>query len=194
MIEGVIKDMLSWRAAGLDFGHVAINAAAAELRTGDFAERLISKLDAAGIDPQCIQVEVTESVLLGRGVDHVERTFNKLAERGVILALDDFGTGFASLTHLKQYPVQIIKIDRSFVRDLQIDEEDAAIVSALVGLGNALRIEVVAEGIETADQHDFLRALGCAVGQGYHFSAAVSAGSVSELLLGRPGNQARVAA
>jgi EAL domain-containing protein (putative c-di-GMP-specific phosphodiesterase class I) len=90
--------------------------------------------------------------------------------------------------------VQIIKIDRSFVRDLQIDEEDAAIVNALVGLGNALRIEVVAEGIETADQHDFLRALGCTVGQGYHFSAAVSAGSVSDLFLRRPGSQARVAA
>jgi diguanylate cyclase (GGDEF)-like protein len=194
MIGGVIKDMLSWRAAGLEFGHVAINAAAAELRAGDFAERLIGKLDEAGIAPKCVQVEVTESVLLGRGVEHVERTFNKLAERGVILALDDFGTGFASLTHLKQYPVQIIKIDRSFVRDLQIDEEDAAIVSALVGLGNALRIEVVAEGIETADQHDFLRALGCAVGQGYHFSAAVCAGSVSDMLVGQPGKQARVAA
>jgi EAL domain-containing protein (putative c-di-GMP-specific phosphodiesterase class I) len=82
MIDGVIKDMLSWRAAGLEFGHVAINAAAAELRAGDFAERLIGRLDEAGIAPKCIQVEVTESVLLGRGVEHVERTFKKLAERG----------------------------------------------------------------------------------------------------------------
>ncbi len=90
--------------------------------------------------------------------------------------------------------MQIIKIDRSFVRDLQIDEEDAAIVNALVGLGNALRIEVVAEGIETAAQHDFLRALGCTLGQGYHFSAAISAGGVSELLSARPGKQDRVAA
>ncbi len=141
MINGVIRDILSWRAAGLAFGHVAINAAAAELRAGDFAERLIGKLDAAGISPTFIQVEVTESVLLGRGVDHVERAFYRLAERGIVLALDDFGTGFASLTHLKQYPVQIIKINRSFVRDLQVDEEDGAIVNALVGLGNALGIE-----------------------------------------------------
>jgi len=190
----VIKDISTWRAAGLPFGHVAINAAAAELRRGDFADRLLTKLDHAGIAPECIQIEVTESVLLGRGIDHVERTFNQLAERGIILALDDFGTGFASLTHLKQFPVQIIKIDRSFVHDLQIDEDDGAIVDALIGLGKALRIEVVAEGIETTAQREFLSALGCSVGQGYLFGAAVPAAYVPELLRRATRNQIRVAA
>ena len=194
MVDGVIKDISTWRAAGLPFGHVAINAAAAELRSGDFADRLLAKLNHAGIAPECIQIEVTESVLLGRGIEHVERTFNELAEKGIILALDDFGTGFASLTHLKQFPVQIIKIDRSFVHDLQIDEEDGAIVDALIGLGKALRIEVVAEGIETKAQRDFLRALGCSIGQGYLFGPAVPAARVPELLRRATGAQVRVAA
>lgn len=182
MIEGVINDISAWQQAGLPFQHVAINASAAELRTGDFADRLLGRLDQAQIASRCIQIEVTESVLLGRGIEHVERTFNQLAERGIILALDDFGTGFASLTHLKQFPVQIIKIDRSFVRDLQIDEEDGAIVDALIGLGRALGIEVIAEGIETEEQRTFLRALGCTIGQGYHFGAALPADRVSEIL------------
>ncbi len=182
MVDGVIRDILEWRAAGLGFGHVAINAALAELRRGDFAERLLAKLRAASIDPECIQVEVTESVLLGQAIEHVERTFNELTEAGIKLALDDFGTGFASLTHLKQFPIEIIKIDRSFIRDLQIDAEDGAIVDAVVGLGRALKIQVVAEGIETVTQRDFLTALGCAVGQGYLFGSAVPADRIAELL------------
>lgn len=182
MIDQVIADIAVWRAAGVEFGHVAINAALAELRRGDFAERLLRKLNLAGIPPECLQVEVTESVLLGRGVEHIERTFSELAEHGIKLALDDFGTGFASLTHLKQFPIEILKIDRSFIRDLQIDAEDGAIVDALIGLGKALKIEVVAEGIETTAQRDFLRALGCAVGQGYLFGAAAPATEVPAML------------
>ncbi|HMI40198.1 MAG TPA: bifunctional diguanylate cyclase/phosphodiesterase [Sphingomicrobium sp.] len=182
MVDEVIKDISAWRAGGLDFGHVAINAALAELRRGDFAGRLLAKLEGAQIPPECIQVEVTESVLLGQGIDHVERTFNELAAKGIRLALDDFGTGFASLTHLKRFPIEIIKIDRSFVRDLQIDAEDGAIVDALIGLGKALRIEVVAEGIETSAQRDFLSSLGCAIGQGYLFGSACPAANVPGLL------------
>jgi diguanylate cyclase (GGDEF)-like protein len=139
MVDGVIRDILTWQTDGLPFGHVAINAALAELRRGDFAERLLLKLRAAGIDPGCIQVEVTESVLLGPSIEHIERTFNELAAAGIKLALDDFGTGFASLTHLKRFPIDIIKIDRSFIRDLQVDAEDGAIVGAVVGLGERCR-------------------------------------------------------
>lgn len=182
MVEGVIEDVLVWQSAGLRFGHVAINAAAAELRRGDFSERLLSRLTHAAISPECIQVEVTESVLVGRGIEHVERTFKELAANGVRLALDDFGTGFASLSHLKRFPVQIIKIDRTFIRDLQVDADDGAIVDALIGLGQALGIDVVAEGIETTAQRDFLAALGCAIGQGYLFGGAMPAASVPQLL------------
>lgn len=182
MVDGVVRDISKWRKAGLPFGHVAINAALAELRRGDFANRLLAKLNGAGIPPECIQVEVTESVLLDQGIGHIEDTFSQLAKMGVRLALDDFGTGFASLTHLKRFPIEIIKIDRSFVRDLQIDAEDGAIVDALIGLGRALRIEVIAEGIETKAQRDFLAALGCTVGQGYLFGGALPADRIAALL------------
>ena len=182
MVDGIIRDIADWRSAGLNFGHVAINAALAELHRGDFADRLLDKLSKASIPPDCVQVEVTESVLLGRGIEHVEQTFNQLAQAGIRLALDDFGTGFASLTHLKRFPIEIIKIDRSFVRDLQIDAEDGAIVDALIRLGRALSIEVVAEGIETAAQRDFLAALGCRFGQGFLFGSAVPAERVGDLL------------
>lgn len=186
MVDGVVRDIAMWRSAGLRFGHVAINAALAELRRGDFAPRLLAKLERAGIPPETIQVEVTESVLLGRGIDQVEQTFNELAQAGIRLALDDFGTGFASLTHLKRFPIEIIKIDRSFVRDLQIDEEDGAIVDALIGLGRALKIEVVAEGIETSEQRDFLAALGCRIGQGFLFGSALPADRIGDLLVTAP--------
>lgn len=184
MVDGVVRDISAWRAAGVPFGHVAINAALAELRCSDFAERLLVKLESAGIPPECIQIEVTESVLLGRAIDQVERTFDQLAKIGIRLALDDFGTGFASLTHLKRFPIAIIKIDQSFVRDLQVDEENDAIVDALIGLGRALKIDVIAEGIETWAQHDFLAALGCGVGQGFLFGSAVPAARIADFLHG----------
>ena len=186
MISGVIADIASWRADGVAFGHVAINAALAELRRGDFAERLLAKLSEAGIPPACIQIEVTESVLLGRGLDQIEATFRKLADQGIRLALDDFGTGFASMTHLKRFPIEIIKIDQSFVRDLQVDAEDGAIVDALIGLGRALGIEVVAEGIETVAQRNFLAKLGCRIGQGFLFGSASPAASVPQFLRSSP--------
>ena len=183
IIDRVIADVIAWRAEGIAFGHVAINAAAVDIRRGDFASRLLTKLDTAGVPTECIQVEITESVLLGQGLDHVERTFRDLARRGIQLALDDFGTGFASLTHLKKFPIQIIKIDQSFVRELQVDTDDGAIVDALIGLGKALKIQVVAEGIETTSQRDFLSALDCAIGQGFLFGHALPAADIADLLL-----------
>lgn len=191
MIEQVLEDIVRWRRAGIAFGHVAINASAAELRRGDYAERLLARLDLMNIDPSLIQVEVTESVLLGRGAEHAERTFRTLAGRGIKLALDDFGTGFASLSHLKQFPVAIIKIDRTFIRDLQIDAGDGAIVDALIGLGQALKIDVIAEGIETRAQRDFLWALGCRLGQGFLFSEALPSSRVPGLV--EPGGQGKPA-
>ena len=135
-----------------------------------------------GLDPGDIQLEVTESVLLGRTADHVKRTLEVISQHGIKVALDDFGTGFASLSHLKQFPVDVIKIDRTFVRDLQVDEQDGVIVHALIGLAAALGLEVVAEGIETTAQRDFLTALGCTTGQGYLFGKPEPASRVPKTL------------
>jgi EAL domain-containing protein (putative c-di-GMP-specific phosphodiesterase class I) len=184
IIALVLDDMRSWIGLGVPFGHVAINAGAAELRSREFGSGLLARLKRKGVPPSKIQIEITEGVLLGRGTEHLARTFNVLAMAGIKLALDDFGTGFASLAHLKQYPIDCIKIDRQFVRDLQVDPEDGAIVNAILGLARAFDLDVVAEGIEQASQRDFLAALGCQVGQGFFFGPAVPAAEVPALLAG----------
>jgi diguanylate cyclase (GGDEF)-like protein/PAS domain S-box-containing protein len=185
MIDRVIADVRRWRAEGVDFRHVAINASAAEFRCGDFAERLLERLHEAEVPPACLQIEVTETVFLGRGAECVERTLKILSQAGVTIALDDFGTGYASLSHLKQFPVDLLKIDRSFVRDLGRQPDAAAIIRAVINLGHSLEIEIVAEGIETGAQEARLLAEGCDYGQGYLYSPAVPAADVAAVLARR---------
>lgn len=180
IIDGVIRDIRAWRDDGVTFGHVAINAAAAELRREDFADRLLERLKAGAIPPHLVQLEVTETVFLGRGAVSVERALKTLSREGVQIALDDFGTGYASLAHLKQFPVDIIKIDRSFIKELQHQRDNAPIVDAVINLGRSLGIKVVAEGIETPIQHHFLVARGCDIGQGHLYSPAVPAAEAAE--------------
>lgn len=182
MQDRVIADMRRWLDEGVDFGHVALNASSVEFRRDNFAERLLERLSASRIPNSCFELEVTETVFLGRGADRVERALRDLAAAGIRIALDDFGTGYASLSHLKQFPVDIIKIDQSFVRDLEAEEGDAAIVRALLNLGANLGIGIVAEGIETESQAAFLAQEGCDVGQGYFFGKPIDASCVPELL------------
>jgi diguanylate cyclase (GGDEF)-like protein/PAS domain S-box-containing protein len=181
MIDAVIADMVRWRDAGVAFGHVAVNAAAAEFRRGDFAERLLERLAKAGMPNSCFQLEVTESVFVGRGAEYVERALRALNAEGIAIALDDFGTGFASLSHLKQFPVDIVKIDRSFVCGLEDDPGDAAIVDAVTSLGRRMGKTIVAEGIETPHQHALLQALGCTQGQGFYYGRPAPASQVPRL-------------
>ena len=182
MIDRVIADMRTWIDRGIDFRSVAVNASAAEFRRDNFAERVIDELQAAHIPTSCFQIEVTETVFLGRGAEYVHRALALLNARGVKIALDDFGTGYASLRHLKQFPVDIIKIDRSFVRDMDVDPGDEAIIRAVVNLGRSLGIKVVAEGIETQQQSARLVGLECDFGQGFLFSKAVAASRVPALV------------
>src|SRR3546814_6811697 len=121
--------MVAWRKEGLAFGHVAINAAPAEFRRSVLADRVIEKLEQAGIPARELQLEVTEGVFLGRGAENAESTIRQLHDYGVNIALDDFGTGFASLSHLRQFPVDTLKLDRSFVSDVAHLSDDAAIVA-----------------------------------------------------------------
>ncbi|MDO7835050.1 EAL domain-containing protein [Sphingobium sp. HBC34] len=168
MLDGVLTDLRQWLAEGLDPGRVAINAAAADFAHGDFADRVLRQLDSFAVPAEHFEIEVTESVFLDRGADEVARALRHFARAGVRVALDDFGTGFASLTHLKQYPVDVLKIDRSFVSNVDQDAGDAAIVDAVVKLGGTFGMEVVAEGVETEAQAQCLLELGCVVGQGFH--------------------------
>jgi diguanylate cyclase (GGDEF)-like protein/PAS domain S-box-containing protein len=189
MIDRVVTDMRGWLDRGVAFGHVAVNTSAAEFRRDDFAERVLECLRRADIPASVFQLEVTETVFLGRGAEHVHRALALLSEHGVKIALDDFGTGFASLRHLKQFPVDIIKVDQSFVRHMEVDPGDEAIVRAVINLGQSLGIHVVAEGIESMAQAERLQRLGCDFGQGFLFSKAVPASRVRTFVadLGRDG-------
>lgn len=182
ILDQAIGDMRNWLNLGIPFGHVAVNAGAAEFRYDDFGERVLERLERAGVPTACLQLEVTESVFLGRGTECVGRALGLLAEAGVKIALDDFGTGYASLRHLKQFPIDVIKIDQSFVREMEHNEDDAAIIEAVLHLGRSLKIEVVAEGIETRAQECSLQKLGCRYGQGFLYAEALPSASVVELL------------
>jgi diguanylate cyclase (GGDEF)-like protein len=182
MLERVAGDMRTWAAEGLPFGHVAVNASASEFRRGGFAEGILDCLDRHGLSSRSFELEVTESVFLGRGAEAVGAALKQLKRRGVAIALDDFGTGYASLTHLKRFPVHWLKIDRSFVKDIEVDAEAAAIVHAVIGLGKSLGLGLVAEGVETPGQLAFLKRRGCDVGQGYLFGKPMAGTRVPAFL------------
>jgi diguanylate cyclase (GGDEF)-like protein len=190
MINRVLGDIRRWVDGGLTFGHVAINTCAADFQADDFAERLLNSIELRGLNSSLIEVEVTEGVFLGRGAHHVTRALTILSERGIRIALDDFGTGYASLTHLKQFPVDVFKIDRSFVAGIGQNPDDTAIVRALIGLGISLGIETVVEGIETAAQANFAASHGCNIGQGFLFSEAQPAELVPSMIKGLQRNAA----
>ncbi len=193
MLHRAAADMVAWREAGVPFRHVALNVSEAELTGGDYADRLLTCLVAHGLRTDELELEVTESVFLGQASGGAARKLAELAAAGLRIALDDFGTGYASLTHLKHYPVSAIKIDRSFVTDIESDRHDAMIVEALTTLANSLDIQVVAEGIETASQAQYLRRRRCTMGQGYLFARPMAASRVphfvqtwNERILGNP--------
>jgi diguanylate cyclase (GGDEF)-like protein/PAS domain S-box-containing protein len=178
----VFSDVRGWQRAGIEFGRVSINAAPAEFLRDDYAERLLGRLARYGVPGRLIEVEVTEHVFLERGSEYVSRALKLLNESGIRISLDDFGTGYSSLSHLRDFPVDVVKIDRSFISKMIEEPEIRAIVSALIDLAASLSIEVVAEGIETAEQEALLRNQGCAVGQGYLFGRAIIADEVRVLL------------
>jgi diguanylate cyclase (GGDEF)-like protein len=188
ILARVVEDMQLWRSRDIDCGRIAINLSSFAFSAPDLADQILAKLARGGIPYQCFEVEVTETVLLGeaRGV---ATTLQRLHDNGVKISLDDFGTGYASLTHLKRFPVDELKIDRSFVSDLEKDADDAAIVTAVVSLATSLELKVVAEGVETAGQVEMLKAAGCHYGQGYLFAKPMAASRVPWFLsqsLGEP--------
>lgn len=182
MMEAVVDDVEKWLDGAVPFGHIALNAGSVELRRQDFVDLLLERLVSKRIPTEKIQLEVTETVFLGRGSEHIEKALRTLSSEGVKLALDDFGTGYASLSHLNKYPVDYIKIDRSFVQDIQTGKGGEAIVDAVLGLGQSLGIEIIAEGIEDLEQHRFLTERDCQFAQGFLYSKAVPAEEVPRLV------------
>lgn len=171
MIRQVAADVRSWLDQGLECGRVAVNLSSAEISDPRLAERIIRILEDARVSTAHFEVEVTETAFLGRRTATASLMLNKLHESGISIALDDFGTGFASLLHLKQLPVDHIKIDQSFVRNLVSDDSDAAIVAAIVSLGHAMGMHTTAEGVESTEQAARLREAGCDFAQGYLYAS-----------------------
>jgi EAL domain-containing protein (putative c-di-GMP-specific phosphodiesterase class I) len=178
----VFADMKAWRDANLRFGSVAINASPVELLQSAYAHDLLERLHFHSLSPESVQVEVTETAMMGDGSGKIAGELRTLMSSGVMVYLDDFGTGFSSLKHLREFPVKGLKIDRSFVRDVESDAHARAIVRALVQLANSLDLSVVGEGVETQAQAQYLSDEGCTVVQGFLYGKAMPAELVTKLL------------
>jgi EAL domain-containing protein (putative c-di-GMP-specific phosphodiesterase class I) len=164
---------------------IAVNTSAHQLRSPDFEGHVRAALLASGIAPTQLELELTETVLL-EDEPHVREALASLRRDGVQVALDDFGTGYASLAYLRQFPMDTIKIDRQFVRGLPVDAMNAAITSAIVAMARCLQLDVVAEGIETEAEEEFLHSLHCFVLQGFRYAEPMSARDLDEWLKARP--------
>ncbi len=169
VLRSACEQQRRWQALGLPPVHIALNVSARQLQDGDLVRVFKDIVKDTGADPKMLEVELTESAML-KDPESVGRLLQGFADMGMGIALDDFGTGYSSLTHLRRFPVTTIKIDRAFVTNLCGSQDDAAIVSAIVGMGRSLRLQTLAEGIETSEQLAFLRQLNCDFMQGYYFS------------------------
>lgn len=170
MLQAVACDVRLWEDKGLSIPHVGINVSTADFYTGSIAAKLEEAFGAAGVPLSRLVLEVSEGVYLGRRDQVVAREIAAIRAAGVLVALDDFGTGHASLTHLINVPVDIIKIDKSFVARLWPDDPSMVIVEGLIDIARRLDIRVVAEGIETEVQASQLWSMGCRLGQGFAFA------------------------
>ncbi len=184
MIETVCKQLRVWEDAGLENQNISINIAPRQFRDQDVVGLFREHLEANNIDASSITVEITESTLI-ENVGEVERVLNELHDMGMRLALDDFGTGFASLAYLKDFPVDIVKIDRSFIDGIPENEDDVTIVNAIAGLTRGLKLKLLAEGVENVRQLDMLKGLGCQLGQGFYWSKALPADQYEQFYLNR---------
>ena len=169
VMEAALASVRAMEKAGFKFGTIGINVAAAQLKDDGFVTQVAAMLGRFHIAPANLELEITENVLLDRGADTIASVLDALHRLGVRIALDDFGTGYASLVHLKRFPLDRLKVDRSFVGDIETSQDSAAISRAIIGLAHNLGLEVVAEGVETERQLAFLREHGCDYGQGFLF-------------------------
>jgi len=171
----------AWFAEGIDMGQIAVNVSAVEFRSKGFLDGVREILKDTGLPPGQLEIELTESGLM-QDTETTTTVLRELKDMGVQLAIDDFGTGFSSLSYLQRFPIDTIKIDQSFVQDIRHETDDAAIVSAIIAMGRSLKMLVVAEGIETLQQLDFLQMHECAEGQGYYYSQPVPAAEFANMM------------
>jgi EAL domain-containing protein (putative c-di-GMP-specific phosphodiesterase class I) len=166
---------------GLPFKQMAVNISAVEFRTKGFLAGVRDILRETGLEPRFLELELTETVLM-RDATATSEVLQELSAMGIQLAIDDFGTGYSSLSYLRRFPIDTLKIDQSFVQDLATDAGNATIVSAVIAMGKSLKQRVIAEGVETRQQLEFLREQHCNGGQGYYFCRPLVAHKFADLL------------
>jgi diguanylate cyclase (GGDEF)-like protein len=169
VLQEACRQNRAWQDAGLPKLKVSVNLSARQLRDNAFVPLVVQILAETGLDSHYLELELTESALMGDAGDTVYKLL-RLKELGISISVDDFGTGYSSLSYLKHLPIDTIKVDRSFVRDIVNDPDDAAIVDAIVAMAHSLKLNVIAEGVETREQLDFLRQRKCQQAQGYYFA------------------------
>ena len=160
---------------------MAVNVSGPEMLGSDFVSRVRNVLATTGLPGELLVIEITERLLLS-DTPLVRRQIDELKRLGVRIAIDDFGTGYSSLAYLREFPVDILKIDRSFVTPLGVDTQAVALLRSIIAIANALTLDIVVEGVETATQVEILTALGCEVAQGFHFARPGSASIIADRL------------
>ncbi len=184
VLEKACRQCAEWRRQGFEFP-VAVNLSPRQFRQQDLPATIARLLEQTGLPPRCLELEITESTFI-EDPDAVAADIANLRRLGVLISIDDFGTGFASLNYIRRFAFDVLKIDRSFIEGIPREQGHAAIVEAVIMLSNALGIEVVAEGVETAEQVAVLSAYGCGLAQGYYFSPPVTAEEFTALATQRP--------
>jgi diguanylate cyclase (GGDEF)-like protein/PAS domain S-box-containing protein len=190
VVREACRQAREWGDAGLQSTTMAVNVSAREFREEDFVSGLFAILADTQLDPTCLEVELTESVLMKRA-DLAASILKSLRDNGVQVAIDDFGTGYSSLSYLQKFPVDALKIDQSFIRQISADTEDTAIVTAVIGMARSLGLRVIAEGVETSGELAFLRKHRCDQAQGYYFSRPLAAAEFAHLLATSRSSSAR---
>lgn len=173
VLEQACHQRETWKAAGISHLSMAVNISARQMLDPRFADTVRAKVLASGCNPHDIELEITEGLLI-QHPESARHTLQSFRDMGIQVAVDDFGTGYSSLAYLKQYPISKLKIDASFVRDLQHDSNDEAIASAIIALGRSLDLDVIAEGVETSEQAHILMRHGCFLAQGYLYSRPIA--------------------
>lgn len=185
VLQQACQQAQQWQDEGLSPLTISVNVSARQFQHPNLLNSIKTSLQTSSLNPNYLEIEVTESVLMQENPHHQQSSFavlSELQEMGVKIAIDDFGTGYSSLSYLKRFPVNTLKIDRSFIKDICVSNDDAAIATAIIALAHSLQLTVVAEGVENCDQLDFLRLRQCELAQGFLFSRPISAQAMTQLL------------
>jgi EAL domain-containing protein (putative c-di-GMP-specific phosphodiesterase class I) len=181
VINCVAEQIILWQAEGLRVPRVSINLSPRQLMASNLDAKLQTIIANTGVDPKLMEFEITESNLMHKPA-LIAPELERFRSYGLSISIDDFGTGYSSLSHLRRFPIHSLKIDQSFVRDIQSDQEDEAIVTTIIAMAKKLGLKVIAEGVETEAQFEFLKKEGCDLMQGYLFSKPISAEAFTRLL------------